>query len=522
MPNPEITADDLELLLETNRLLSSKLDIAELLYSIMDLAGRVMKVEASSVLLLDEKKKELYFDVAVGGAGEEIKGIRIPLGQGIAGWVAQEGKSVIVNDVSKDQRWKGGPGGSSGFETRRMMACPLQVKGKIIGVVEAINKAEGSDFTAAELRLFEAFASQAAVAIENARLFSSLRSEKQTIEETFNKMADGAMLVTSEGEILRMNNKAAAWFKDLNIQHLSDFDPQGYIWDPEPNGLLASPAKSGHLEIQRAKPVLLILSGSWARLAGPDGEENQMIFIFRDVTDVRREEMLQRNFLSVISHKLRTPLVAITGYLPFIKEEANKLSEHNRRALDAIDKESRHLAYLIEDLLRFTTVAGFTRDTKLAQNKSLASRLVEDALSKVAILIEGDGVSVVKNFDPQAQIMGDTVMLIDMIKNLMENAIRFNTKSGKVLKLGVRCEANAVLLSVEDNGPGIPPEERDRVFRGFRQIEQDFTGQVRGMGLGLAFVKKVIDLHRGSIELISRVGEGTTFTVTLPKAQDGV
>ncbi|MBI4668926.1 MAG: GAF domain-containing sensor histidine kinase [Elusimicrobia bacterium] len=513
-----ISTEDFELLLETNRLLSSKLELADLVRSIMEMASRVMKVEAGSALLLDEKKNELYFDVAIGGAGEKIKGARLPVGRGIAGWVAQEGKAAIVNDVTKDSRWKPDLAGKHGFETKNILACPLQVKGRIIGVVEAINKKDGSQFNVVDLKLFEAFASQAAVAIENARLFAGLRSEKRTVEEIFNQMADGAMLTDKTGEILRLNNRAAAWFCDIKVRHLQDFDAQGYLWDPDPEGLSMSPAKSGRLEIRRAKPQLFILSGTWARLEDSSSGDSQMIFVFRDVTQARHEEILQKNFLSVISHKLRTPLVAITGYIPFLRQDLDKLTPHNQRALDAVDKESRHLAYLIEDLLRFTTVSTDAGQTKLAQNKAKAARLIEDAFFKIALLIDGEKVSVAKKLDPEAQVVGDTVMLIDMLKNLMENAIRFNAKPYKMLKLEVESAGGFVKFRVADNGPGIPPEEREKVFQWFHQVEEYFTGQVRGMGLGLAFVKKVVELHKGSVELSSRVGEGTTFTVSLPAA----
>ncbi|MBI4062670.1 MAG: GAF domain-containing protein [Elusimicrobia bacterium] len=509
--------EDFELLLETNRLLSSKLELSELLYSIMDLASRVMKVEASSVLLLDEKKKELYLDIAVGVAEEKVKGIRIPVGQGIAGAAVHDEKSLIVNDVKKDSRWKGAALlAESDFDTKSILASPLRVKGYTVGVIEAINKVDGSGFNVFDQELFEAFASQAAICVENAKLYTNLRVEKEKIEKVFKEMADSAVMVTPEGEVLGMNNQASRLLGEGRIANLKDLEALGYFFSPSLGAIFNDPGRNGSFEARRRDPQLLILSGTWSRF-GTDGD-GECLFLFRDVTQERKEELIRKSFLSVISHKLRTPLVAITGYLPFLREDQDKFTDANRRALDAIDKESRHLSYLIEDLIRFSTVAGVVDFDGIAQNRSSAHRLMEDALSKAGLLVQSYKVAVTKKLDSESQVIGDTVLLIDTLRSLIENAVKFNDKPNKTLNLKVEAAGDRVHFAIEDNGPGIPPEERDRIFRGFHQIESDFTGQVQGMGLGLAFVKKVVELHRGNVELSSKVGQGSTFTVVLPKA----
>lgn len=509
--------EDLELLIEASRLLSSKLDLNQLLFTIMELATRVMRVEASSVLLLDEETKELYFDVAVGGGGDSLKGVRVPMGKGIAGWVAKEAKPLIVNDVNRDPRWSGDiDTRERSFITKSMIACPLQAKGKVVGVVEAMNRVDGSLFSDLDLKLFEAFASQAAIAIENARLFSNLALEKGKMERIFKEMADGAMLVDGKGRILSMNRQALDWFKDLNVLNIKDFDGKGFLWDPDPSGLLMSPAQSGSLEIRRLKPKLLVLSGTWGRISTEKDQTHLYIFLFRDVTETQREAFLQKNFLSMISHKLRTPLVAITGYMPLLKEEWERLSDTQKKAFEAIDREGRHLNYLVEDLLRFTTISGAFGDIKIAHNKISAARLIDDSLFKASLLVSSLKVQVEKQVDPNLEIFGDTSLLIDMIKSLVENAIQFNNKDAKKLSLSVSRQDGYAVFKIGDNGPGIPAEERDRIFKWFYQIEEDFTGQVKGMGLGLAFVKKVVELHKGKVELESKIGEGSVFSVHIP------
>ncbi|MBI5555846.1 MAG: HD domain-containing protein [Elusimicrobia bacterium] len=165
---------ELSMLLEINKIIISTLDLDKLLNLIMNLASKVVHSEASSLMLMDEDSQELYFDVALGEKGEQVKQIRIKTGEGIAGHVAQTGLPLIVNDVSKDSRFAAKFDDSTQFKTKSILCVPLKVKNKIIGVMEAINK-DGS-FDMDSQYILEVFASQAAVAIDNAQLFKKLRN----------------------------------------------------------------------------------------------------------------------------------------------------------------------------------------------------------------------------------------------------------------------------------------------------------------------------------------------------------
>jgi len=185
-------AEHFELLLEAGRLLSSKLDLQDLLTTVMQLAAKVVDAETASLLLVDLNTDELYFHVAL-GLPPELADIRLKMGEGICGAVAASGQPLIINDVHKDPRWSSKVDQDSGFATRSILATPILVKGRCIGVVEAINRNAG-DFSAEDLRIFEAFASQAGVAIENARLFASLQEERAKLSTVFNEMRDAALL----------------------------------------------------------------------------------------------------------------------------------------------------------------------------------------------------------------------------------------------------------------------------------------------------------------------------------------
>ncbi len=164
----------LEILIETSMIFSSILDLDELLDTILRKAEEVMDAEASSVFRIDEERNELYFITARGEKGKEAKEIRVPMGKGIVGWVAQHGQALLVPDVTKDRRWFKGVDEKTKFTTRSIMAVPLISKGKIIGVGEVLNKKGKRKFGKTDLELFEALGNQIAIAIENASLYKQL------------------------------------------------------------------------------------------------------------------------------------------------------------------------------------------------------------------------------------------------------------------------------------------------------------------------------------------------------------
>src|SRR5262249_10899277 len=151
-------------LLEASRALGSELRLPELLAKVMVLAARVVRAEAGSILLLDEDAGTLSFDVTVGKAGERLRGGTLKMGEGIAGWVAENRKPAVVNDVRADQRWSNRSDQITAFVTRQLVAVPLLHQGRCLGVVEGINKQEG-EFTGADRRALEIFGSQVAVAV---------------------------------------------------------------------------------------------------------------------------------------------------------------------------------------------------------------------------------------------------------------------------------------------------------------------------------------------------------------------
>ncbi|MBL8023674.1 MAG: GAF domain-containing protein [Elusimicrobia bacterium] len=510
-PGP-LTAADFETLLEASRALAGTLDLPVLLRTVMELAARVVRAESSSLLLKDEKTNELYFDVALGTVGEKVKTVRLKSGEGLAGWVAANEIPLIVNDVQKDPRWTGRVDERSDFVTRQLVAVPLLHQGRLLGVLEGINKKGEAGFTSVDRRALEIFAAQAAVAIANARLFSDLRSEKETLGTLVSEMSDGALLLDDGGRVTLVNAAGARLLgvpEGLPGKSLEEATRSFEVCPPWKEALAST--EPVPLVLTREVGKKFILEGTFQPLREGVGG----LFIFQDRTEARREDRLKRNFLSVISHKLKTPLVSITGFAPLLLEDKS-LSPTQRQGLTAIRDQGKKLAQLVEKLLNFATVeaesVAVTR--RREQVRPLLAKAGESLASDFAR--QGAEVHWDEGLDGLPAVSVDPDRFIEVMRNLIENAAKFNHKLRKIIRVFGRCEGGEVVLSVEDEGSGIPPEDVPKIFKKFYQVEDSFTGQVEGVGLGLALSRRILEAHGGSLRVHSILGRGSVFTARWP------
>jgi len=170
-------------LLNAGRIVTSSLDSTQVMKSIIELARDMLQAEVASILLVDEKSKELVFEFSTDLDPNQEHSIRVPLGQGIAGYVAQTGQTLNIQDVKQDPRFYTRVDQKTGFETRSHLCVPLKIKDKIIGTAQVLNKIDAGAFTSSDQELLEGFAVQAAIAIQNARLFEDLQQARDLLGE---------------------------------------------------------------------------------------------------------------------------------------------------------------------------------------------------------------------------------------------------------------------------------------------------------------------------------------------------
>jgi Nif-specific regulatory protein len=194
----------IEEIIKISALINSTFDINEVLNRIMNSANKVVKAEVSSLLLINEKTGELYFHVALGDKGEEVKKFRLKMGEGIAGWVAKHSKPLIVPDVQKDDRFYRDVSEKIKYKTKSILCVPLILKEKTIGVLEVINKIGGGSFTLEDQSLLDTYSSLASVAIQNARLYQDIKFENIHLKK---ELSDGRQTPEFIGESRIMMEK---------------------------------------------------------------------------------------------------------------------------------------------------------------------------------------------------------------------------------------------------------------------------------------------------------------------------
>ncbi len=499
----------LELLFDMGRLLSSKLDLSELLKTVLALSAELVDAQTASLLLLDEASQELYFDVAL-GLDASLASVRLKLGQGIAGSVAKARRAEIIADTRRDPRWSGAMDEKTGFVTRSILAAPILLKGKLLGVVEAINKREG-DFDDEDLRAFEAFASQAAVAIDNARLFASLSDERFKLDAVFSQMHDGAVLTDAAGKVLLANSAAARLLGAPPRDFVSRLG--GLETSPPMPALLTDARESVPFAAVRREPTLFVLSGRSTRAPLQGGTAR--LFVFRDDTEAWRQERLKRTFLSLVSHKLKTPVAVALGFSDLLLSDMDprKSDPAKYRAVKTIRDQTAKVGGLLEKLLRFVAVDD--PDAAASPAEVSIDEAVAEALNGLPRAAErGARVSA-----PPCglRLRADKALLIEALRELLDNAIKFDPAPAPEISVSARRADGLVEISVADRGPGIPPEAREAVFSRFHQVEKDFTGQQDGIGLGLALARRIAELHGGTLLLNSQLGAGTAAALRLPE-----
>ncbi|MDX8046689.1 ATP-binding protein [Gracilibacillus sp. S3-1-1] len=238
------------------------------------------------------------------------------------------------------------------------------------------------------------------------------------------------------------------------------------------------------------------------------------VLVFHDISDLKRVEEMRKDFVANVSHELKTPITSIRGFSETLLEDENADVEIQRQFLTIILKESTRLQSLVHDLLELSKIekAEMQLSTKLIEvNDWLQSSLtlIEEQVSKKSLHFY-------KAIDPDISFYGDPDRLQQVVLNLMYNAINYTPEEGSIYLRIYETEDN-IIIEVEDTGMGIPEEAKQRIFERFYRVDRARSRNTGGTGLGLAIVKHILEAHQASINVTSEVGNGSCFTVKIPK-----
>jgi signal transduction histidine kinase len=387
------TLDSYLRLIEISRDLASTLDLDTLLADIVHAAADITHAEAASILLYDDTARQLYFQIATNIDEPTMRGLIVPLDKSIAGWIVTNRQSVRIDDAHKDERFFGDVDQTIAYSTKSLLGIPLITKNKVVGVLEVVNKKRGR-FTDPDESMLTVLGAQAAVAIENARLFQ------------------------------------------------------------------------------------------------------------------------QSDLIAEFVHELRTPLASLsTATYLLLRPEMSR--EQSDQIVNNIHNET----------LRLNSLASSFLD--LARLESGRVQFRKTRFSAADLIYECRDVMMSKAHETSIQIRVDVpsdmpLMEADrdkikqVILNLTSNAIKYNRPNGSVIITGSFTDTD-LTITIQDTGLGIPEDSIPHLFEKFFRV-REHEGKASGTGLGLSICKQIVQGHNGRIEVKSKMGVGTSFSIHLPRS----
>jgi len=511
---------------EIGQAITSTLDLQEILKLITYQTTSLMNVAAASVALRDDETNEVWFAAASGEGSEVMPGLRMPLGQGLAGWVAEKGEAVIVPDVNADSRFFGAIDKSSGFVTKSILCVPLQTKGHTIGAIEVMNKMNG-EFNREDLSLLQALATSAATAIENARLFQQAETLHAFNRDIIRTMTNGLIAVDKSGHITAFN-PAATVMLGTEIHKILQQPMQEVLTGNEElieifRQTLTTGQTQAHREItvQHWDGNSLPIAVNVAPLTAGDDSRQLMgaVGVLEDLSEVKALEAERRRLdrlaalgemSAVIAHEIRNPVAGIAAGVEYLTRKIRPGSPDFEGA-GMIQSEIKRVNRILEDIL------FVARPLQLNISEEHIPTIIEDVLQRCQPQIAASQLTTSASHAVNVPLLiVDRQRLEQVFTNLIINATQAMQSGGKLTlhtevlnaENGL-CSAELV-ITISDTGPGIPVEVRRRVFEPF------FTTKTRGTGLGLAVARRIIEEHKGTIKIESEAGQGTRFIIRLP------
>jgi two-component system phosphate regulon sensor histidine kinase PhoR len=349
-----------------------------------------------------------------------------------------------------------------------------------------------------------------------------LRVERERLEAILRGMVEGVLVTDLSGGVVLLNARARQLLA-LPPDASARGRPLVEITrDPALGELmreLAAGASLASRDVTLAAGTGPTLQVNGARLRGADGDAFGFVLVLHDVTELRRLEVIRRDFVANVSHELRTPLTAIKGYAETLLGAAGDDRETSRRFLAVIDRHSERLGRLINDLLALSDLE--LGRTPMRLNAVAIGSAVDDVLEIFAEPVARAGVRV------EAQVAGglppvhaDGDRLRQVLINLIDNAIKYTPSGGAVLvraSLATDVEHGGMVeIAIEDSGIGIPAQDLPRLTERFFRVDKARSRELGGTGLGLAIVKHIVQAHGGSLAISSALGQGTTVRVYFP------
>ncbi len=494
--------NSLEALNQVGRKVTSVLDLDEVLSAVIDAAVELTAAEEGSLLLLDERSGELYMRAARNFQEDFVRTFRVPVHDTLPGQVLQAGKPLLLHEKTP-QKIK------TAYLVHSLMYVPIQVKDKVIGVLGVDNQHGGKFFTEDQLTLMSSLADYAAIAIENARLYATSEVERSKLETILTKIMDGVIVIDHDRRVILANHASRKMF-GLEDQNISARPIQEIIQNSDLLDLI-SKEQSDH----PYRGEITLEDGSIFHAHVTPIPEVGLAITMQDITHLKELDRIKSDFVSTVSHDLRSPLTAILGYVELIAR-VGPITAQQKEFVHRVQLSVQNITDLINDLLDLGRIeAGFDSQKEIISPVAILELVAEGFRNQI---IENKHTLDLELAGDVPTILGNPLRLRQMVANIVDNALKYTPPGGQII-LRTWAENEQIFIQVQDNGPGILPVDQPYIFDKFYR-GRNVTVDTPGTGLGLAIVKSIVDNHNGRIWVDSSPEKGSIFTVVLPITQE--
>jgi len=490
---------ELNLLPEFGKELSARLNIEELADLVLRRTVETFGAMLGHLILLNNRSP--LHKVHQVSTSSQITSLELPPLNQLLDEIKETRASIRIRNTREDSRWES----AEAVPAHSAILIPLFGRLHLIGLLVLLHE-QTDYFTVEHQLLLQAIASQAAIAIENARLYTDMARDQQKLEAILQSAADPIFMFDADESLSMLNPAAKGLFTDDEIK-LGLPLARGRGFDPLIEALEATYTSSESISLEISWPDKRIFNA----LCTPLGDGGCVV-VLQDVTHFKKLEKVKNEFIATASHDLRNPITSIKGYSMLI-QQAGPLSETQIDFAKRIQRAGEHMTELVENML---DLAKMDLNAEIKHEEidisqmicALADEFQPQAQSKRQLLSLGETV-------PNVKVQGDPLKLQQAFRNLIGNAIKY-TPDGGTIVISMQESDGIIRISVKDSGYGIPAADLPNIFKRFYRVRNNGHDEIEGNGLGLAIVKSTAEQHGGTVTVESESGKGSCFSINLP------
>jgi len=480
---------------------SSKLRLAQVLEMVMDVAARIVNADRGYIMLLNPRSGQFDPSAAYAFSIDQLDELWfVPAKQIVHKVLATREAVYTVTEaipLEDDQV----------IPSRPALCVPVEGMTGLIGTIYVERTEPDHPFTEHQVSTLSMLSGNAAIALDNARLFDQVEAESQKLDAVLRGTDQPVIVTDDHGTVLLMNRAASRLFgtegrKGTGLLFPSAVENRELVYLLEQARISA--------EVQRSE----IAAGedrTFGVTVTPIPEIGA-VTVLQDITEIKKLSQLKTEFVATVSHDLRSPLSAVQGFLSVL-DQAGPVTDQQADFIESAQREVTRLFDLTQDLLDLGRLeSGIDLDMEPCDIRELVETAVVGWKGRAAdkqILLTWDL--------PAAHILvqGNAALLRRVVDNLLSNACKYTLPDGQI-EVQLNRVGREVVIQFEDSGIGIPAQDQPYVFDRFYRVRNDYTRDIDGTGLGLAIVRSIVERHEGRVWLKSEEGQGTTVGVVLP------